>query len=193
MMTIDIKSDLKRLAKMGRSMGKQAPKIMAAALNDTAKKTRTEVRKAVRTRYNVKAGRLNKALSTVKAKPQSLEAKVVARSQVIGLIHFGARPSRPAAEGARRPKKGVSFTVTRQAGRSMIPGSFVARMKSGHLGVYVRKGRARLPIQEKFGPAVPSMVGHEDVISQVAPRIDAILEANVRRRLNLALVKAGAK
>jgi hypothetical protein len=47
-----------------------------------------------------------------------------------------------------------------------IPHAFLARMKqSGHVGVFTRKGEARLPIQEKFGVSLPHIMQNEKIVS----------------------------
>lgn len=53
--------------------------------------------------------------------------------------------------GVRR-RGGVSARLPGGAGR--YPRAFVARMKSGHVGVYARRDRARLPIDELYGPSI---------------------------------------
>jgi hypothetical protein len=54
---------------------------------------------------------------------------------------------------ARQTQRGVTYRA--QGGRRLIPGAFIARMSSGHAGVFKRKGRSRLPIQELYGPSIP--------------------------------------
>lgn len=71
-----------------------------------------------------------------------VEGVLSASPKRIGLIKFNAKQS----------KTGVSYRYG-QGGRLTLQHAFIARMKSGHEGVYLRKGKDRLPIQEKFGPS----------------------------------------
>lgn len=65
--------------------------------------------------------------------------------------------------GARRSPKGI--TVPR---RGSIRGAFIATMKSGHEGAFMRKTSKRTPIQELYGPNPASDIGnHPDVFAQV--------------------------
>jgi len=50
----------------------------------------------------------------------------------------------------RQTKKGVSVAVNR-AKRSVVKGGFVATMRSGHKGIFRRRGAGRLPISELYG------------------------------------------
>lgn len=49
----------------------------------------------------------------------------------------------------RQGKKGVYVTINK-GNRRLIRGAFVARMRSGHVGVFARAGKGRLPINEMF-------------------------------------------
>jgi hypothetical protein len=46
----------------------------------------------------------------------------------------------------------VSYRLRGSRGR--IPSAFIATMASGHTGVFARKTKKRLPIQELFGPSL---------------------------------------
>jgi hypothetical protein len=65
--------------------------------------------------------------------------------------HLGAAPAPvPAiAFPTRQTKAGVSVEVNRGR-RTLIKGGFLATMKSGHKGVFIRDGKKRLPISEEY-------------------------------------------
>lgn len=56
------------------------------------------------------------------------------------------KPLRPALEAGRNS---ASFDWGASAGQFLFPGSFVARMLSGHVGIFRRRGRSRLQIDEQ--------------------------------------------
>ena len=41
--------------------------------------------------------------------------------------------------------------------------AFVARFRSGHTAIVQRRGAARLPVKKLLSPAVPHMMGNEEV------------------------------
>lgn len=78
---------------------------------------------------------------------------------------------------SRQVKSGVSFTVSISKGRKLMQHAFIAKMKSGHVGIYVRAGKGRLPIQQKFGPDVKMLLDtprmmmlHKRVLAEVYPK-----------------------
>ena len=75
---------------------------------------------------------------------------------------IGAKPFRPgllAFPGTKKKRPhGVSYRLSRTAGRKRIEHGFIATMSSGHRGVFARGGPSRLPIQEKRGPSIWSVI-----------------------------------
>ncbi len=55
---------------------------------------------------------------------------------------------------------GVRFALKTGAARTTVQGAFIAKVgKGGHVGIFRRKGKGRLPIQEIFGPRVSDLIG----------------------------------
>lgn len=51
---------------------------------------------------------------------------------------------------ARQVAKGLSIKIRKKGGRTLIRNAFIATMPSGHRGVFVRRGEARLKIDEVY-------------------------------------------
>lgn len=94
------------------------------------------------------------------------------------------------AYGPRQTKRGVSVGINRTK-RTVIGGAFLATMRSGHEGVFVRKGRERLPIRELFGSRPVDALLHEGEADAVAQRGARSLEAGFHRLLPIELGKLG--
>jgi hypothetical protein len=94
----------------------------------------------------LKVGVARDAMTIAKATPSRLMATVTASNRRIPLIDFGA---------PRQTKRGV--TANTGQGRQLYPSAFIARMQSGHVGVFKRKGTPRLPIAELHGASVASV------------------------------------
>lgn len=69
----------------------------------------------------------------------------------------------------RQGAQGVSVEVNRGK-RTLVKGSFLATMKSGHKGVFQRRGTARLPIRELLGSRPVDALLHEGEAHAVADR-----------------------
>lgn len=75
---------------------------------------------------------------------------LVIRGARLPLIAFGAKGPEP----SRGRGRGVTYRLP--SGRGRIPDAFIARMRSGHRGVFKRSPRSgRLPIFEPKGPSLP--------------------------------------
>ena len=146
-----------------QTLGDRARPLLAKSLNRALRGVRTDASRESRTVYNVKAKQVRSSFVLQQAGKTNLTASARSRGQPISLRHFGARPRTPEA---RTPKRGVSVKV--MGSRKTIPGSFMARMPGGGIGVFRRKqGAGRLPIRRLAGPSVPQMLDHEDVQPQL--------------------------
>lgn len=152
-------NDLHKARQALQALGRQASPLVARALTRSARGVATDASRLVRGVYNVRAAQVRKSFRVASASRDRLAASASSTGRNVSLIHFGARPGKP---GGRRPRRGVSVSV--MSGRKIIPGSFVARMPNGGVGVFRRKeGAGRLPIRKLVGPSVPQMLDHEDV------------------------------
>mgnify|MGYP001259438429 CR=1 FL=1 len=64
-------------------------------------------------------------------------------------------------------KRGVSVRINKRGSTKRIRGAFVANMASGHRGVFVRKGKARLPIKELWTSRLSDTMQDRGVIPAV--------------------------
>lgn len=128
------------------------------ALNRAIDRTRTEAIRKLRETYNVKAGFLrNEAFFVRRATRNNLAAILRATGDRLRLIGFDAKQN----------KAGVSVAVKKGA-RKTITHAFIARMPSGHLGVFARnadKTPIRHRLYGKRGPLRPSK--HSEHISEL--------------------------
>ena len=82
----------------------------------------------------------------------------------ISLYHFRVNPR--TSPSNRAPA--LMASVKRGEGMKPIPGAFIAKHRNNEaLGVFIRRGSARLPIDKKFGPSVPSMLKNEHLVERL--------------------------
>lgn len=112
-------------------------KATIRALNRAIDKAQTEANKAIRERYNLKARSVRQAFQKIRAHRN--QAVYAAELRVSGapirLVEFGARWS-----GMKQPV-GATVQVLKGGPRKAVRTAFIATMKSGHRGVFVRSGR----------------------------------------------------
>jgi len=117
---------------------------------------------------------------------RTFSSSVEASTKRIPLIKFSARGPEP----SRGKGRGVTYRVGR--GRQRHSSAFITKV-GGHRGVFERKGRRRLPIQEHFGPSVGRVVaendreiaakGEADFVKEFDRLIDRIIDGRIGGRV----------
>lgn len=159
-------------------------KVITRALNKTATGAKTDAVKLIRQHLTIKAKSVRDGLKVRKANWSTLTSMLVARGKR-GVPLFGNYPVRPGRLGARKPKKGVSVQIKKRGSSKLIKGSFVARMKSGHVSVFKReKGVSRLPIKQLYGVGPIVFMQRGMIHRQLKRRINARLEKNLTHEIN---------
>lgn len=156
-------------------------KAGATALRDM----RSETTKRIRARKKIKPSYIRRALTLRRAKGgdiADLEWAVDVSGEAVPLVAYPHRQT----------KKGVKVEVNRGK-RTLLKGAFVATMKSGHVGVFRRRGKARLPIDELRGSRPVDALMHEGEADAVAARGGASFGATFARLLPIEIAKASAK
>ncbi len=112
------------------------PNVLTRALNKVGTAARTQIVRGISREVNLTAGELrNRNVSLYKANYGRLAASIIVSGRRIPLKRWGARQTR----------RGVSYAI-RRGSRQTMPQAFLATMKSGHVGAFVRKpGTAEAP------------------------------------------------
>ena len=89
------------------------------------------------------------------------------------------------------PSRGRGRGVTAKVGpsRTRYPHAFLAQMRSGHLGVFQRVGRTRLPIRELRGPSIAHVFGKYVAVG--IARGEEQLKKNLQSEFRFALRQTG--
>ena len=127
---------------------RETEQAQVRALNRGIKAGRTEAARAVSKDMGLPVNKVRNRMTVEQARPGKPEAALRASKKRIPLIDFrgtrGPDPSRGKGRGVRSGLKG---------GRRDLPHAFITTVGS-HRGVFERKRRSRLPIQELKGPSV---------------------------------------
>jgi hypothetical protein len=121
-------------------------KASVRAANRTMSSVRTRVQRYLSDKLGVARKDIIKRLFIRSAAALNREASLSFLGKGIPMISLGARVK--TVKTARGKRKGVTALVG--GSRQLIPGAFIATMKSGKAGVFQRKGDGRLPIRELF-------------------------------------------
>jgi hypothetical protein len=179
---IDIKlndAELRKLEMMLRGIPNALPKVISRGINRAASPTKGEISKGIREEINATAKRVNERLKLTPATYQKWFASIHISSARLPLMTFGAK----------RTAKGVSYKIKKDGGRQMIPHTFIAGVTTGHedvehKGVFVRRGKVRLPIRELWGPSIGAVFqGSELFINRIKNNAVQRLEHNINEQI----------
>jgi hypothetical protein len=141
MVTVEIKLDEKRLRQIEKSVAHipgAMSRIVPASLNRTAASLRTRAARAVAAQMGSRVGDARRQIRIERARRSWWSAIVMIEQAMIPLIVL---------EPVQRPS-GVTYRQGKT--RALRAGAFVQTMPSGHVGVFRRRGQARLPIKEQY-------------------------------------------
>lgn len=169
------------------SMPGSVQKAVSAAINRAAEGARTDGSKKAREEYIIASGRIRETINISKASSANLSARVSATGRPRALSYFKVRPSRPLKKQTKTPL----FAQVKRDGGGTIAGAFVAKLKSGHLGVFNRTNNVtsngKVELAQRYGPSVPQMLGSKTVTAFVeegaSRRIEERLDHEISRIL----------
>ena len=118
------------------------------------------------------------------------------RSELASAFSIGVRISdttRPLSEFSFKPKIPKPHTapmveIYRGKQQKFENGAFVQKMPSGHIGIFEREGKSRLPIKELRGPSITGIFkAQEGIQDSVFDRIYEILEKRINHEMEYLL------
>ena len=183
-----LKVDISKLVEWSAAKDRVIKAAAQRAGIDAIRAMRAEATRHIRARKNMKVSAIRKRIALVK--PSSREhlqwiVRASGESVPIGAfgglrqIGVGRRKLRKRKDGVRRG--GVMVEINKGAPK-LIPGAFLATMKSGHKGVFRRERRkSRLPIKELFTTTVAD--AFRDSIDAVAAKGKAVFTMAFRRNM----------
>jgi hypothetical protein len=162
-----------------------AKKAFYNAINRGLQTVRTQSGKSVNKTYRIlqKDFKSETNITEKKASQSSLIGEIAFAGTRIPLIKFQVSPKEP-------QKQTVSVAVLRETGGERLKHAFVAKMQSGHVGVFERAtpNTRRLPIEELYGPSPAGMLNNIEVQQEIEKAaqetIDKRIEHEITRILN---------
>lgn len=179
-MAVRISTDLNALDRKLRARVDKFPRAAAAGINRSARGAYTLAVREIQADTEAgaqKAIRKNLTLKLATAdKPEARLTAFSSKKDRIPIIEL--RPS-PRGLTKRRPIGGVRYGRARK----LLPSAFIARLKSGHVGVFKRVGKPRLPIVELQGPSVALVFSRK----KITDKVKAFLRESVPKEISRAL------
>lgn len=187
---VSIREDAKQVKRALRGIKGGREKVLTRALNKTIRPVQTAAVRGIAKDMRIKQKDVRKAIRLQRANYAHLNAYIEASGKRLPLIAFGARQTR----------RGVSYKSW-GGGRKTVPGAFIARMPSGHRGVFIRygnkrrqrggryAGRMRQPIDELKGASIPRVFLRQHIERAMRETAKERWQANIRHELEYFLSK----
>jgi hypothetical protein len=206
---MDVKFELKGVKEAMSLFDPNKVRLAAnQALNRSATSGVGTAGKLIRGKYNIAQARLAQYLKlTTKASGYTMVAEISGRARGLALAYFDAKQAGKFIAGVGRGKRrkrylgskygrghagDVTVSVKRAGGRKVVSPKysnkpFLAQMKSGHIGVWVRTGKKRKPIEQLFGPGVAQVFGTRDVMDGTTKAVNDRFAVEFPRQLDYYL------
>ena len=155
---IEVKIDKKAVGaaiNVLNSTKKGAQTAVNRAINRALMRGRTVASKSLRGRYTIKASDVKKSTRLRRPGGTETSGQLVFSGPELTIAHFRIRPSGRDTTGNNRQLVRVEVERT---GLKPLKNAFVYNGT-----VFQRKGATRLPIEPRYGPSVPQMVGNENI------------------------------
>jgi hypothetical protein len=141
----------------------------------------TAIAKEIQQNWNVPRSEIDKRVRTSATADGGLTAVITVGGRSVSLSYFSAMQMKGAAVITRKGTKirkrgkfgfqGVSVTIEKSK-TTLLHSAFMQKMKSGHVGIFVRTGQGRYPIRHKDSISLASMVKQARVNDPVVARIE---------------------
>lgn len=176
-MAIKIRAEVAKAKKKLARMEKKVQQELANAINVVARKSKASIAKKLSIESGAKTKNIRKLIPIKRADGRS-KRKLFAVLTIIGkTLATLALSTKVKKSGA-----GLSFKRAKQA--RFLKGAFVAKLKSGHMGIYTReKGAGRLPISEQRVKSNPDVFIDDGVGKKEEKKNSVLLKADFLKRV----------
>jgi hypothetical protein len=162
--TLRVTTDAAGLARKLDQKVKRYPSLAAAGINKPAAGAFTLAVREVQADIGASSQKtIRRNITLTKATGAKPQARLTAFSSKKDRIPIYEMKPKPKSVTKRRPEGGVRYGTQSK----LIPGSFIARVRSGHIGVFKRSSKSRLPIQELFGPSVALVFSRKKIKGKI--------------------------
>lgn len=183
----DVKADFREAEKYLREIPSAAKRAASRAINKTTTTVRAVSAREIQQKRNLKIGVIKQQLRVDRARPNRLFARITASGKPISIRHFGARQTR----------KGVTVKIEKAGRRTALQkyGNKSFRNLGFAKGrVFVRKDKARLPIQAwPRVSGIPSVFVQRQVEAAMQKSARTTWTKRFREEINFELRKAEAR
>lgn len=178
---IDTDEELARVMRQLKTLPQQlgAPNVLKNALNSTARKVRRQIIKDSKGRYALKEKKALQSESKIlSASASTLEAAVLAKGPMRDIMDFMTQPNTDTAAAAAKVLNSGAMKPLEAGGLK----AFITTFRSGHTAIVQRRG-AESRVKKLLSPAVPHMMGNEEVRAEAEALAYETLQHEIGKRI----------
>lgn len=180
--------EIEKATKLLRNIPGGVEKAIVSTINKSIYGAKTDSTKRVTQEYVIKQARVREVIQVLKASKNSLSARIISRGRPRALTYFKTNPR----DVPRKRLKKLLISQVKKGAGGPIKNAFLARMKSGHLGVFHRTGETRENskleiIKQNYGPSIAQMLGAKSVVAYVEEKAQKRIEKNLNHEIERIL------
>ena len=180
---------LKEAEELLKGLPGAAEKAAKTAIRKTVRGAKQDAARKVKERYTIKPAYITRTIR-FDFQAGGLAAAFRSKGRVNDLAYFKHRPQ--SVPKHRPPKGSYLFSQVIKGEGGTIEHAFLAKMKSGHIGVFQRAGHgaqnSSLPIEKLSGPSTPQMLESPTVSAFIQKRMEERLQSNIDHEVNAFLM-----
>jgi hypothetical protein len=194
------------VSRLLREVPRGAERALSNAINRGLTTARCETEKQIKQVYDLQKTtvRRESVIEILRCTPDSLIGAVTFSGHKIPLYNFGVTPRQPSSSGAKVPVKikgrwamatpgdAVSVRIRKDGTHKKSRTAFIARMSSGHIGVFERTDSNSSEIRERPGLSVAQMAGDSVVREQVESAAMDTIDKRVEHEISRILAGHGS-
>jgi len=192
MTTVNLQIDRSQIDAVHALLGdvrQGAERAISRALNRTLDGAVTLTAQGITKKVTLKSAYVKDHIKKVKARNYQLGAAMKMQSGQVPLAAFSTNPA-PANFQARDRGNGVSVKVWKDKSATRFKHAFFAVMPNGYIGLFERRDRRRLPLDELMGPYLSSIYTQtpglsREVETKSADRLLRELQGEVKYLLDM--------
>jgi hypothetical protein len=166
--------------------------VIRRASTDAIRAIKAEFPRAINQRWAITKSEVQSHMQLRQVSEDGgMRSALIVSGRRIPVMDFDVRPKTPPAQAGipisrRNPVKIVTVRGKTTVGK---PNRFVAEMRSGHVGVFMKKTKQSLPIRESMSESVPEMIRFKPIRRQIEQRAEDIFTKAIERNIKAALEK----
>jgi hypothetical protein len=162
-------------------------KALVAALKNAGNKTIKEQKKDsfsyIKERKAIRSEVIDKGLVLTNT------GRKVKIEDLVWVEDVSGKPMSLAKFSYIRTPLGMNVKINEKGGFKLIRHSFMARLGSGHLGLFRRAGKARLPIRELYSSRLSDVMSDAGAVPKIHGQATVKFEKEFKKSMELPLAK----